>query len=150
MAGREQPLDRQATRSFDRDRQLGRRTETREPLERVAQPALAVRETETLNDLRLIVDDAELVRPARPVQSDEHPTTSSIDDTVLGAEGLSRLLIHGPSTRLVPNAGRGPSARWERRDSSWLSESKRSWPSPSSHREHRRTLTAGTDEMVKD
>jgi hypothetical protein len=99
----------------------------------------------------MLVDDAGLVRPARPIDPDEeHPLTSLIDDTCLGAAGPSRVLIRWPSTRLTPNAGRGPSARSGRRDSSWLSESKRSWPSPSGRQEHRRTLTSSSDGMVEE
>jgi len=150
MTGRQQPLDQQAARPLDRHRQLAGRGQPCQPRQCVMQALLAVREPKTLDDRAMVVDDAKLVCPAGPVHPDEHPITSVIDDTVLGAEGLSRLLIHGPSTRLVPNAGRGPSARWGRRDSSWLSRSKRNWPSPSSHREHRRTVTGGTDGMVTE
>jgi nitrile hydratase len=86
------------------------------------------------------------MRPARPIDPDKHPSTSLIDDTCLGAEAPSRVLIRWPSTRLTPNAGRGPSARSGRRDSSWLSESKRRRPSPSGRQEHHRTLQSGSDD----
>ena len=120
-----------------------------QPRKRTADPVLAVREPELLHDRAAFVDDAELVRSTRPIDPDEHPLTSLIDDTCLGAEGPSRVLIRWPSTRLTPNAGRGPSARSERRHSSWLSESKRLRPSPSGRQEHHRTLTSGSDGMVE-
>jgi hypothetical protein len=150
VAGREQPVDQQPVRALDRDRQLRRVGELRQTRECIADPALAVREAEAFDDRSVLVDDAELVCPARPVDPDEHPFTSLIDDTCLGAEGPSRVLIRWPSTRLTPNAGRGPSARSGRRDSSWLSGSKRLRPSPSGRQEHHRTLTSGSDRMVKE
>jgi hypothetical protein len=54
------------------------------------------------------IDDAQLVRPARPIDPDEdHPLTSPIDDTCLGAEGPSLVLIRGRRSglRLMPVEG---------------------------------------------
>ena len=151
VAGLEQPVDEQSVRPFNRYWQLAGTADLGQPLKRIADPALAVHEAEVLDDRAGLVDDAELVRSTRPIDSNEHQlTTSLIDDTCLGAEGPSRVLIRWPSTRLTPNAGRGPSARSERRDSQWLSESKQRWPTPSGRQEHRRTLTSGSDAMVKE
>ena len=146
----EQPVDEQAVGSLDRDRQLARVGELRQPLQRAGDAALAVGEAEAINDCALPVDDAQLMRSARPVDSNEHPLTSLIDDTAVGAEGPSRLLTRWPSTRLTPKAGRRPSARSGRRNSCRLSESKRRRPSPNGRQEHHRTFTSGSDEMVQE
>jgi hypothetical protein len=151
MAGLEQTGDQQPIGPFDRDRQLTQLRELSQPFERLADPALAVREAEARNNSACFVDDAELVRPARPIDPDKHlPLTSLVGDTCLGAEGPSRFLTRWPSTRLTPNAGRGPSARSERRDSCWLSGSKGRRPSPSGRQEHHRTFTSGSDGMVQE
>jgi hypothetical protein len=72
-----------------------------------------------------LVKDADLVR-AMLAQSIPTNTTLSLDRRHLPwRRGPSRVFIRWPSTRLTPNAGRGPSARSERRDSQRLSESKR-------------------------
>src|SRR5262249_20693434 len=131
VAGLEQPVDEQPIGAFDHDRQAARLSELAQPLKRASDPALAVREAEPLDHSAALVDHAELVRPARPIDPDEHPLTSPFDDTRSGAEGPSRVLIRWPSTRLTPNAGRGPSARSGRRDSQSLSENKHDRPSPS-------------------
>jgi hypothetical protein len=150
VAGLEQPIDEQSVRACDRDQKLRRTAELAEPLQRTGDPVLGVREAEALGDGSAFVDDAKLMRSARPIDPDEEPLTSLIDDTYLGSEGPSRVLIRWPSTRLTPNAGRGPSARSGRRDSRWLSESKQARPAPSGRQEHRRTLTSGSDGMVKE
>lgn len=63
------------------------RSEQRRQLERAGDPSLAVREAEALDHRSLLVDDAKLVRFARPVDPNEHLLTSLIGDTYLGAEG---------------------------------------------------------------
>ena len=146
----EQPVDEQPVGPLDRDRQLARAAELRQLLHGAGDTTLAVYESEPLDDRTLLVDDAQLVRLARPIDSNEHLLTSLIGDTSLGAEGPSRLLTRWPSTRLTPNAGRGPSARSGRRDSCRLSKSTPYWPSPSGRQEHHRTLTSGSDGMVQE
>jgi len=148
VAGLEQPVDEQPIGPLDRDRQPGRLSDVRQPVKCTLDPALVVHEAEALNHRGLLVDDAERMRSLRPIDSDKHPVTSPIDDTCLGAEGPSRVLIRRPSTRLTPHAGRGPSARPGRQDSRWLSESKRTRPSPSERQEQHRTLTSGSDGII--
>ncbi len=150
VASLEQPAHQQSIWPLDRYRQLARERDFLSRSSASQTPRSLCANPNRLTTAPPLVDDAELMRSARPVDPDEHLLTSLIDDTCLGAEGPSRFLTRWPSMRLTPNVGRGPSARSGRRDSCWLSGSKARWPSPSGRQEHHCTLTSGSDGMVQE